>query len=120
MDEPRTILISDPDTVAKLQPPATERGQAADLVARGRFGVDTAGAVDGLLEIYNVELVPVELRRLSLARDAHARFGKGTGHPVQLNFGDCFSYALARDLGVPLLFKGDDFAATDLTLASAG
>lgn len=47
--------------------------------------------------------------------DAYARYGKGTGHPAQLNFGDCFSYALAKRAGVSLLYKGNDFALTDLT-----
>jgi len=45
---------------------------------------------------------------------AHRRFGRGSGHPAKLNFGDCFSYALARTLSLPLLFKGDDFIHTDI------
>ena len=49
-----------------------------------------------------------------IARDAHLRFGKGMGHPAQLNFGDCFSYALAKFLDVPLLYNGGDFAKTDI------
>lgn len=49
-----------------------------------------------------------------LAIDAMARYGKGRGHPAQLNFGDCFSYACAKAAGVPLLYVGDDFAKTDL------
>jgi ribonuclease VapC len=88
------------------------------LVARSRFGQDSETVVDALLETYRVELLSVELCHLALARKAHTRFGKGTGHPAQLNFGDCFADALSRDLGAPLLFKGDDFAATDLTRAS--
>lgn len=51
------------------------------------------------------------LPELALARD---RYGKGSGHAAQLNMGDCFSYAMAKQAGVPLLYKGDDFAATDL------
>ena len=43
-----------------------------------------------------------------------ARFGKGSGHPAQLNLGDCFAYAMAKQHGVPLLYKGDDFSQTDL------
>jgi ribonuclease VapC len=54
---------------------------------------------------------------LRLAREAHIRFGKGTGHPAQLNFGDCFSYALAKRLNLPLLYKGADFAKTDVVSA---
>lgn len=50
----------------------------------------------------------------TLSLEAHAAFGKGTGHPARLNFGDCFAYAMAKQHGVPLLYKGDDFAQTDL------
>ncbi len=49
-----------------------------------------------------------------LAFEAFRRFGKGTGHPAGLNFGDCFAYALAKDQGCALLFKGNDFARTDI------
>jgi len=52
-----------------------------------------------------------------IARDAYRDFGKGSGHPAKLNFGDCFAYALARDTGEPLLFKGDGFSKTDLRSA---
>ena len=54
----------------------------------------------------------------ALARAAFDRFGKGKGHPAQLNFGDCFAYALAKSLSAPLLFKGADFAATDVKVAA--
>jgi ribonuclease VapC len=50
-----------------------------------------------------------------IAREAYKDFGKGSGHPAQLNFGDCFSYALAKAIGEPILFKGRDFKYTDLT-----
>jgi len=55
-----------------------------------------------------------------LGRRAYQLFGKGSGHPAALNFGDCFAYALARATGEPLLFKGDDFAHTDVTPALPG
>lgn len=55
----------------------------------------------------------------SIARDAYRDFGKGSGHPAQLNFGDCFAYALAAETGEPLLFKGNDFSQTDLRSALA-
>ncbi len=51
---------------------------------------------------------------MRLALDAHARYGKGRRHAAQLNMGDCFSYAAARELGVPLPYEGDDFSRTDL------
>jgi len=57
---------------------------------------------------------PVTVRQAQLAREAYRDFGKGSGHPARLNFGDCFAYALACDTGEPLLFKGDDFTHTDL------
>lgn len=53
------------------------------------------------------------------AVDAFRRYGKGQGHPAQLNFGDCMSYAVAKVLGAPLLYKGDDFARTDIRSALA-
>jgi ribonuclease VapC len=49
-----------------------------------------------------------------IAREAYRDFGRGSGHPAGLNFGDCFSYALAKATGEPLLFKGDDFLHTDV------
>jgi len=52
-----------------------------------------------------------------IAREAYRDFGRGSGHPARLNFGDCFAYALARMTGEPLLFKGDDFSHTDITPA---
>ena len=60
---------------------------------------------------------PVTPEQARLAREAYRDFGKGSGHAAQLNFGDCFAYALARAMGEPLLFKGDDFRQTDLTPA---
>jgi ribonuclease VapC len=61
-----------------------------------------------------IDIVPVDLAQGRLAREAFRRFGKGTGHPAKLNFGDCFAYALAKATGRPLLFKGRDFARTDI------
>ena len=60
---------------------------------------------------------PVTAEQAKIARDAYRDFGKGSGHPARLNFGDCFAYALAFSTGEPLLFKGDDFSHTDLASA---
>ncbi len=76
------------------------------------------GALDSLLEDFRVQVEPVTERQARIARTASQRYGKGSGHPARLNMGDCFSYALARDLGEPLLFKGDDFAQTDIELVT--
>ncbi|GAB3267877.1 type II toxin-antitoxin system VapC family toxin [Arthrobacter pigmenti] len=72
---------------------------------------------DELLRIHSVKIVDVTATQANLARQAYRDFGKGSGHRAQLNFGDCFAYALASECREPLLFKGDDFAATDLTSA---
>lgn len=73
-----------------------------------------------LLDAYRVEIVPVDQAQANIAHQAFLQFGKGNGHPAQLNFGDLFSYALARSRDLPLLFKGEDFAATDIKSAMAG
>ncbi|MEO7223534.1 MAG: type II toxin-antitoxin system VapC family toxin [Devosia sp.] len=65
----------------------------------------------------NLRVVPVDHEQVQIARDAHLKYGKGMGHPAQLNFGDCFSYALAKVLDVPLLYKGGDFSKTDIKSA---
>ena len=60
---------------------------------------------------------PVTEAQARIAREAYRDFGRGSGHPARLNFGDCFAYALAKAMNEPLLFKGDDFTHTDLTPA---
>jgi ribonuclease VapC len=67
--------------------------------------------------ILGIDMIAFDARQLAVAREAHRRFGRGSGHPARLNFGDCFSYALAMTTGEPLLFKGNDFALTDVTPA---
>ena len=62
---------------------------------------------------------PVTLQQGMLARQAYYDFGKGR-HKARLNFGDCFAYALAKSLGEPLLFKGNDFGRTDVQVAAGG
>ena len=64
-----------------------------------------------------ISTVPISDRDTEIAVAAYARYGKGRGHPAQLNMGDCFAYAVARNYRVPLLFKGDDFAKTDIVVA---
>jgi ribonuclease VapC len=64
-----------------------------------------------------VAIEPVTEAHARIARWAYRDFGKGSGHPAKLNFGDCFAYALAKTSGEPLLFKGDDFGHTDIRVA---
>jgi ribonuclease VapC len=73
--------------------------------------------LDDLLSTSQVRVEPVTQEHAEIARRAYRDFGKGSGHPAQLNFGDCFAYALSRATREPLLFKGDDFGHTDLQSA---
>lgn len=70
--------------------------------------------VDAFLDSARAEILSVDAAHLEVARDAWARFGRGSGSPARLNFGDCFAYAAAKVTGEPLLFKGDDFTHTDI------
>ena len=76
---------------------------------------DAQSALDRFVSDVSAELVPITPEIGRAAINAFDRFGRGR-HPVRLNMGDCFAYACARTLGVPLLFKGDDFAQTDISL----
>lgn len=71
--------------------------------------------LDDLLREARFEIEPVTAEQALIARSAFRDFGKGSGHPARLNFGDCFAYALAKAMNEPLLFKGDDFKHTDIT-----
>jgi len=90
-------------------------------IAIRRTKVLSADAAEAWLNDFvidsDITLRPVTAQQVELARAAHIRFGKGSGHPAQLNFGDCFSYALAKDSNSALLFKGNDFIHTDIASA---
>jgi ribonuclease VapC len=90
--------------------------ECAIVVAR-RFGPAGEDKLDELIREAGIEVVPFDAAQLEIARAAYRRFGKGGRHAAQLNYGDCFSYALAKKLGEPLLFVGDDFAQTDIAAA---
>jgi ribonuclease VapC len=88
----------------------------AAMVLEGRQGNDAGADLDLLLRRAAIEIVAFDEEQLVEARTAFRRFGKGR-HAAGLNFGDCASYALAQWSGEPLLFKGDDFSATDVAQA---
>ncbi len=88
----------------------------ASIALERRAGEPVGHDLDALLELAEIELVPVTVEHLEEVRRAWRRFGKGN-HPAALNFGDCFAYALARTTGEPLLFKGGDFSQTDIDAA---
>jgi ribonuclease VapC len=84
------------------------------IVIDGMRDAAMSELVDRLLDDLGVVIEPVTASQARLGRDAYPRFGKGSGHPARLNFGDCFAYALAREMGEPLLYRGKDFAHTDI------
>jgi ribonuclease VapC len=85
----------------------------ARMVVHGRRGQRAVVLVDDLLRLPVFELVAPGMPEMDAAYSAFVAFGKGSGHPANLNFGDLFSYALAKVRGLPLLYKGDDFGQTD-------
>jgi ribonuclease VapC len=90
----------------------------ARMVVHGRRGQRAVVLLDDLLRLPMFETVPPGAAEMDAAYAAFVAFGRGSGHPAGLNFGDVFSYALAKVRGVPLLYKGEDFAQTDLTSAA--
>ena len=84
------------------------------IVIEARLGDAGGRELDRLLQKADVEIVAVDAEQAELARHAFRTFGKGR-HAAGLNFGDCFSYALAQASGEPLLFKGGDFSKTDVS-----
>jgi ribonuclease VapC len=78
----------------------------------------TSRALDSFLAANDITIEAVTPAQARLARDAYRDFGKGSGHAAQLNFGDCLTYALAKETGQAVLFKGNDFRHTDLEAAA--
>jgi ribonuclease VapC len=88
------------------------------LVIESRYGEVGRERLDGFLTQVEVEVAAFDAEQVMLARAAFRRFGRGR-HPAQLNFGDCFAYALAKQRGASLLYKGNDFSQTDVASALA-
>jgi ribonuclease VapC len=119
------IVLKEPDYLAHLA-----RLKSADhavistvsvveskMVAYGRVGPSAVELLEELLSIAAFSIVPPGPKDIDVAWMAFLRYGKGSGHPAGLNFGDVFAYALAKTRNVPLLFKGNDFARTDIVSA---
>jgi ribonuclease VapC len=122
------ILRDEPEAVAcaaAIASAGVRRLSAASYVEVGAV-IDRGGdavasrRVDELLAVAGIGIEAVTERDARIAREAYRDFGKSSGHPAGLNFGDCFSYALAKTTGEPLLFKGDDFLHTDVARALTG
>ncbi|RYE54238.1 MAG: type II toxin-antitoxin system VapC family toxin [Rhizobiaceae bacterium] len=108
-------IVDDPDPVISA---ATLL--ECSIAIRSRKSSDVGEAeqwLDSLVTELRLQVLAVDEVQSRIARAAPVSYGKGTGHPAQLNFGDCFAYALAKAMDVPLLFKGDDFTKTDIRSA---
>jgi ribonuclease VapC len=89
----------------------------AGIVVDGNRDTILSARLDELIEELDIEIAPVTEAQARRARQAYRDFGRGSGHPAKLNFGDCFTYALATDRNEPLLYKGDDFTHTGIRRA---
>ncbi len=118
------ILCDEPDAeyfTTAIESHSTRLMSAASLleisiVIESRYGKEGGRKLDLLLSKAQVKIEPVTFEQAEMARSAFRRYGKGR-HPAALNFGDCFSYALAKVSEEPLLFKGNDFSKTDIKQA---
>jgi len=121
------ILDKEPDaalyaeTIAEADPPLISAATLLELniVMINRHGVKAARMVDRLIQEARFQVESFTVQHAELAREAYARYGKGQ-QTAALNYGDCFSYALAKATGLPLLFKGRDFSKTDIIPAEIG
>ena len=110
---------------AKIIEQAAQRGISAVSYVEAGAVIDSSEdpiasrRLDELIEAAQIAIEPVTEAQARIARQAYRDFGKTSGHPAKLNFGDCFSYALAKSNGEPLLFKGQDFSQTDVKPARA-
>lgn len=122
-------MIIDSSALIAILRREPEHAQFSDLIERAEdvsvsavtvletsivAGPGAHARVDELLSIARARVVAFDPLQMIAARDAYARYGRGSGSPARLNFGDCMAYALAKVTGEPLLFKGDDFRHTDI------
>ena len=115
-DEPDASRLRAVLAAATVRRMSVVNALEATMVVESRGGSAAGAELERLMSLAHIEPVPVTLEQLAAARFAWRRFGKGN-HTAGLNFGDCFAYALADVTREPLLFKGDDFARTDIKAA---
>ena len=112
-DEPERRAFNEAIEAAENCSLSTASFVETSMIIESRYGPDGTRDLDLFISKAEITLVPVDEEQAYVARQAFRQYGKGR-HAAGLNFGDCFAYALAKTLDEPLLFKGDDFAATDL------
>ena len=119
------ILLEEPEghrldvTILNCANPKMSAGSFLEtsMILESRRGIDGIRDLDIQIMRFGIKIIALSESHAKLAREASRRYGKGR-HPAQLNFGDCMAYALARETGEELLFKGTDFAQTDIAVAA--
>ena len=112
-DEPERRTFNEAIEAAASRAMSVATFVEVSIVIESRYGAEGLRELDLFVDRAGIELVSVDVEQGQVARGAFSRFGKGR-HPAGLNFGDCLAYALARVLGEPLLYKGDDFRQSDV------
>ena len=115
LDEPERRAFTETIEATEVRLLSAASFVEVSMILESRHGAEGVRALDRLLAAAKVEIIAVDLPQAHAAREAFRQFGKGR-HPAGLNFGDCFSYALAKGRSEPLLFKGGDFSQTDILL----
>ena len=113
--EPDAPLFAKAITSADCRTSAVSFGESAVVIESGGDAI-ASRRFDEFIRVARITVEAVTPRQAEIARQAYRDFGKGR-HKAGLNFGDCFAYALAKELDEPLLFKGDDFRRTDIEAA---
>ncbi len=113
LDEPERASLVDAMAADPVKLISVMGVVEASLVMIGRKRAGGLSDLEAFLTDAEIERVPVDVRQAEAAVEAFRRFGRGR-HQARLNIGDCFTYALAKTTGEPLLFKGEDFARTDI------
>jgi ribonuclease VapC len=112
-DEPERRKFNEAIEAAETRSLSAASFVECSMILESRYGPDGVRDLDLFIAKARVAVVAVDEEQANWARSAFRKYGKGR-HPAGLNFGDCFSYALAHALGEPLLFKGNDFPQTDV------
>ena len=113
-DEPEARSFANAIASAKARRISAVNYVEAAVVIDGSRNPIASRRFDDLFRVAELAVEPVTAAQAHIAREAYRDFGKGSGHPAALNFGDCFAYALAKEASEPILFKRDDFNRTDL------
>src|SRR3954447_18393004 len=116
------LLLGEPETealvaaIAAAQRRVVSAGSYLEsaIVISARSGSTAQAQLDELLDSLGIAILPFTREQADTTIEAYRRYGKGSGHPANLNFGDCFAYALAKLTDEPILFKVNDFSQTDL------